>query len=338
MAASAEPKITALSSIASGMKWVGKAVDEPDYYVWCTSPIMGDDHKVHLFCSRWPKSYKMGGWKTHSEIVHYVGDKPEGPFRFADRVIPSDPGAPWNNSVHNPAIAKVNGKWVLLYISLDHRKGKSYMTDGRWYTGMAVSDSLDGPWEKLGDDGMIIAPSLDPEHWTYQTWAMANPAFLAYGGKYYIYFKAGKQQRKGRYGYAVSDNLEGPYALSDAPCTENIDYIEDATAFVWNHKICLLTTDNYGAHTGVAGQGILWKSNVPTHFKLSDAEIGFRQVTDYHRPDLSKAKVLYGETFKFERPGILIIDGQPAYFYGPSGINLDGDDHTCSYVLKINTH
>jgi hypothetical protein len=58
--------IARLSSMATGMQWIGKAVDDPDYYVWCTSPIMGDDKKVHLFCSRWPKKYKMDGWTTHS--------------------------------------------------------------------------------------------------------------------------------------------------------------------------------------------------------------------------------------------------------------------------------
>ncbi len=329
------PPVTTLSPMARSMEWVGKAVDEPDYYVWCTSPIMGDDKKVHLFCSRWPKRYKMLGWKTHSEIAHYVADKPEGPFRFVDVALPANPGAPWNNSMHNPAIARADGKWVLLYISFDYRKKMPYLTDGRFYTAMAVSKSLNGPWKKLGDDGMIFTPSADPNHWTYQAWAMDNPTFLAYGGKYYIYFKAGKQQRKSRYGYAVADRLEGPYRLSDTPCTDNIDYIEDATAFVWNGKVCLLTNDNYGTHTGKPGQGILWRSDVPTHFSLRDAEIGFRLVTDYYQADLSKVSKLYGQDFKFERPGILMIDGKPAYFYGPSGLNLEGADHTCSYVLKI---
>ena len=57
------------------------------------------------------------------------------------------------------------------------------------------------------------------------------------------------------------DKLEGPYKLGDAPCTDNIDYIEDATVFEWNNKICLLTNDNFGTHTGVGGRGILWQSD-----------------------------------------------------------------------------
>jgi len=334
--------ITRLSPMATGMQWIGKAVDDPDYYVWCTSPIMGEDKKVHLFCSRWPKKYGMDGWTSHSEIAHYIGDKPEGPFRFVNMALEANPGAPWNNSIHNPAIAKVGDTYVLLYITFDHRKNSPYLEGdapgcGKMYTCMATSKSLYGPWVKQGEDGMIVFPSSDPSHYSYQSWSLDNPTFLAYAGKYYIYFKSGKHQRETRYSYAVADKLEGPYTLGEAPCTDNIDYIEDATVFIWKNKICLLTNDNYGTHTGVGGRGILWQSDIPTDFKKTNAFIGFLKTSDYCKNvDLSKANKLYGNEFKFERPGILMINGKPAYFYGPSGVNLDGDDHTCSYVMKIN--
>jgi len=342
IALSKKAPVTRLSKMATGMQWIGKAVDDPDYYVWCTSPIMGDDQKVHLFCSRWPKKYRMDGWTTHSEIAHYVGDKPEGPFRFANMAMEANPGASWNNSLHNPAIAKVGDTYVLLYITFDHRKESPYLAGdapscGKMYTCMATSKSLNGPWIKQGQDGMIIFPSTDPSHYSFETWSLDNPTFLAYKDKFYIYFKSGKHQRITRYCSAVAEKLEGPYTLSNTPCTNNIDYIEDATAFIWNNKICLLTNDNYGTHTGVAGRGILWQSDTPTDFKLADAYIGFLKTADYcPNIDLSKAKNLYNNVFKFERPGILMIDEKPAYFYGPSGTNLEGSDHTCSYVMKIN--
>ena len=330
--------ITKLSAIASGMSWVGKAVDEPDYYVWCTSPIMGPDGKVNLFCSRWPKEYKFDGWSSHCEIAHYIGDSPEGPFHFVDIAIPSNPDAPFNNSVHNPCISKAGDKYVLMYITFDRTKG------GQMVSCMATSDSLNGPWKKEGDDGVVIKPSEDPHHWTYKPWAMDNPTFVAFNGKYYIYFKAAPagHQFESRYGYAVSDNLEGPYTLSDAPCTDNISYIEDACAFVWDGKVCLMTTDNFGTQTGIEGGGILWKSDDPTQFHIADAEIGFLHPSEYWNLvidfDLSKSTKLYtsNNVIKFERPGILMINGKPAYFYGACGTNFYGEDHTCSYVMKIN--
>jgi hypothetical protein len=145
------PPVTTLSALAAGMQWVGKAVDEPDYYVWCTSPIEAPDGKIHLFVSRWPKSYLMAGWSRRSEVAHYVGDTPVGPFRFVDIPLPCDPDALWNNSMHNPAIFQVGKQWVLLYISFDRRKDRPYLVDDKhkMFTGMAVSDSLNGPWRKL---------------------------------------------------------------------------------------------------------------------------------------------------------------------------------------------
>lgn len=332
------PPITRVSTLASSMQWVGVAVSDPDYYLWCTSPIQGPDGKIHLFCSRWPKRYKMDGWRTHSEIVHYVGDRPEGPFQLRDTALPANPGAPWNNSIHNPAIIKVGDQFVLLYISFDNRPDSPFAVGGSpMFTGMAIAPSLDGPWRVLSPDAPLVAPSTDPAHWSHGTWSLDNPAFLAHGGKFYLYFKGAKQQMSSRYGYAVADNVEGPYRLSDAFCTDNIAYIEDATAFVWDGKFCLLTNDNFGAHTGTAGAGILWRSDTPTDFKLADAEVGFFRTTNYAKHvDQSRATKLYGPEFKFERPGILLLDGKPAYFYGPSGFNLSGGDTTESYVMKIN--
>ena len=99
------------------MTLVGNAATDPNYFIWCTSPIQDADGKVHLFCSRWPKTKnKMGPWVTHSEVVRYVGDGPEGPFKLANVVVPAKPGAPWNNSLHNPAITKAGDTFTLTYL------------------------------------------------------------------------------------------------------------------------------------------------------------------------------------------------------------------------------
>ena len=49
---------------------------------------MGEDGTVHLFVARWPCELKVDpGWRSHSEIAHYVGETPEGPFKFSDVAI-----------------------------------------------------------------------------------------------------------------------------------------------------------------------------------------------------------------------------------------------------------
>lgn len=35
--------------------------------------------------------------------------------------------------------------------------------------------------------------------------------------------------------------------------------LEDATAFVWDNKLCLLTNDNHSTHTGIRSAGVTRK-------------------------------------------------------------------------------
>lgn len=92
--------------------------------------------------------------------------------------------------------------------------------------------------------GIMVEASEDSTHWTYQAAIGAdNPAFLKIEGKYYIYYKCGTPEHmKAKYGYAVSDRLEGPYRMCDAPITDNVSYLEDAQAFSVDGKYYLLTT------------------------------------------------------------------------------------------------
>ena len=181
-----------------------------------------------------------------------------------------------------------------------------------------------------------MTPSPDPKHWTQGAWrGFDNPTFLAKDGKFYIYCKT--MPRPTHYACAVADKLEGPYTLTDTPATDNTDYIEDATAFVWDKKVNLLTTDNFGTETGLLGAGILWQSDTPTQFKLADAKVGFLLPDQYWTTPIDRKKMTRPKgSFKFERPGVLLQDGQPAYFYAPAGDSPEGDETTSSYVFKIN--
>ena len=119
------------------------------------------------------------------------------------------------------------------------------------------------------------------------------------------------------------------------PVTSNDRNIEDGYAFRYNDKFALLTTDNHGMIE--EGGGILWTSEDGIHF--DQYEKGFHRINTYTSIDMDKVAVHYGPTgrtyAKFERPQILIIDGQPAYLYVPSGTNIYGGECTLSYVLKF---
>jgi len=321
-------------SFADRLEWVGLAVHSPGYHVWGSSPVMGDDGTVHLFVARWPNKAFDRGWRDASEIVRFVADSPEGPFEFADVVLQGTGEDTWDRySPCNPLAQKVDGKYVLLYIAnpVGLTQGISGHTRSQ-RIGMVIAQSPEGPWRKVGEEGLMLSPSTDPDHWTHNASnGVVNPAFLkAPDGRYFLYYKSAHAKM----GLAIAEHLEGPYIHQKEPVTKNRLGIEDGYAFHWKGRISLLTTDNHGLLR--KGGGILWSSDDGLSFP--DREKGFHLVRDYLPEDYpAKPRRYYGRQGKFERPQVLMIDGQPAYLYLPSGTQFDGLSGTTSYILRFTT-
>ena len=151
-----------------------------------------------------------------------------------------------------------------------------------------------------------------------------------------MYFKSASENGI-QYGLAISKHLEGPYVVTEAPVTSNKGTLEDGTVFIYNNEIHLLTTDNHGQNTGVIGGGTLWVSKDGKTFNLEDAKLGYDRLPKYYKSYKEENVVkIYGPDPKLERPKVLVIDGKPAYLYGPSGWNIFGGDRCVGHVLKIN--
>ena len=200
---------------------------------------------------------------------------------------------------------------------------------------MVVSDSVNGPWKKAGQDGLILGPSPDPKHFSHGK-QVVNPALLKLGDKFHLYFKT-RGEGGTLYGLALADQLTGPYRMLDEPITSKGVFIEDASAFQWDGKVCLLTTDNYGKVTGVRGGGALWVSEDGIHFRPEWTQLGFDLIPRYYAAyDPGRVKKVYGGDPKFERPKVLCFEGRPEWLYAASGWNVTGGQRTVSHVLKIN--
>ncbi len=320
------------TKFADRWQYIGIAVEEPGYTIWGTSPILGDDGKIHLFVARWPASLKVDpGWRSHSEIAHYVGPAPEGPFQFSDVALRGTGSGTWDSyGAHNPAIHRVGDRYVLLYIANDNPTQPPHPANQK--IGMVTSAKLSGPWEKVNGDGMVLATPADETYWNYgASNGVNNPALLQHpSGLFYLYFKS----KGGKMGLALAGQVEGPYVPLPDPVTSNDRTVEDGYAFVYEGKICLLTTDNHGLIE--KGGGLLWKSANGIRFK--EVEQGFYPAVKYlGRERLTNASRHYGgEIIKFERPQVLMLDGEPAYLYAPSGHHFFGKESTASYVLKFN--
>ncbi|MDG0813971.1 glycoside hydrolase family protein [Cohnella rhizosphaerae] len=58
------------------------------YYIWCGSVVKAEDGRYHMFASRWPVETGFpDGYRTHSEIVRAIAEKPEGPYTFVEVVL-----------------------------------------------------------------------------------------------------------------------------------------------------------------------------------------------------------------------------------------------------------
>lgn len=330
------------SKVALSLEWTGATISDENYTIWGSSPIMGDDGKVHVFCARWPELNVDPGWRRSCEVAHYIADKPEGPYTFSEVAVKGTGNdGDWDKfSPHNPEIKKIGDYYAIVFIANDNPERGFHPANQK--IGLVYSKSLYGPWKKAGNKGMILEASQDSTHWTYGSGlGVDNPSITKIDEKIVVYFKAKTEEivgqtGKARYSYALAENIEGPYHMADVPMTDNDSYLEDATSFSYNGKHYLVTNDNHGEMSGVKGAAVLWESETGFHFSLDEASVAFRRLPAYYKAySEEKVNKVYGSQAKFERPKVLIIDGKPAYLFAPSGWNPYGETRVSCNVLRI---
>jgi beta-xylosidase len=278
-----------------------------NWYVWDVAPIYSDDGKVHVFCGRWPRRTKMGGWTRAAEIAHAVADDPRGPYRVLGTVFRGVAGE-WDASLYNPTVHKVDNRYVMFYSGQANRVQQ---------IGMATAPSLAGPWTK-SPRNPIITCSKRPGHWSCAH--ASNPAFVRHpDGRYLLYYK-GMTELKGlrTIGLAIADKLEGPYR--DYPENPLITYtkigkdIEDPYAFHYRGRFHLIVENRMNvtppgakalADAGVGGlhPGLIYESE--DGLSWSDPKYAYMP-SEHYFP---------GQRERFERPQILWKNGKPEYLF-----------------------
>ncbi len=303
------------SAFSHRLRPVGRILELEGYYVWCQAPIEGPDGRVHVFFSRWPKARGMGAWINGSEIAHAVAPAPEGPYEVTGALLAPRGAGFWDGTTcHNPHVAFVDGRYALFYL------GNSNGRTNTKRIGLALADSLDGPWQRPD------APLLEPGPvGAWDDHCTTNPSFVHHpDGRYFLYYKswntadyeAGRPPVRGnrKYGLAIADQLTGPYRKIDG--NPVIDFsargenrqCEDA--FVWREggRFCAIMRD-MGVFNHEVG---LWLESADgSHW--SEPAIAYRELSAYvELPPRPKHLNRYG---RMERPQLLMRDGKPAYLY-----------------------
>lgn len=248
-----------------------------DFILWCPSVIKVGD-TFHMFASRWPARYGLGGWTTQSECVRATATNALGPYLFQEVVLQKRPDN-WDNSrVHNVKIVKAGAKFVLYYINSANQ------------TGYAVADSVLGPWTRL-------------DHFVMR---VSNPAPLVRPDlSIYCFGRLRDRQDVNRGIAFTAPSFAGPYSLlaNGDNLLPNNNELEDPTIWWANNQYNLLLNDWKGRATGIPKAGAQYFSRDGIHYVLMSKEPVFTKTVLYD--DKSS------ETFsRRERPFVLTNERQ----------------------------
>jgi len=307
-----------------------------DYWVWGGCPIKGEDGKYHLFVSRWKKDMPFFiGYIFQSEVVRADADRPEGPYEFAEVVLPPRGAEFWDGKMtHNPTIRKVGDTFLLFYIGATYDfekpevslqihdqeippdikklRQKAYNTIR---IGMAVSNSVHGPWERSDE------PVLDirPDKW--DSTVVTNPApFVHPDGSISLVYRSNTPQGL-RLGLAKADHYRKSFhRITDNPIFRFSDkkFCEDP--FIWHNGdfFEVIMKDLTGNITGEWHAGVHGYSKDGIHWEIAPQPKAYSRTVVWDNGDTT----VQGS---FERPQLMVNEnGEPTHLFaatadGPGG-------------------
>jgi len=206
------------------------------YWVWCGSVVKGEDGRYHMFASRWKKSLPMHpGWLLESEIVRASSDTPDGVFKFEEVVLPARGAQYWDGrSTHNPHIIKFKDRYVLYYVGTTHpfpdvEEGEVLMTSdprvicarANKRIGVAVSNSISGPWERLSEPVLGTRPEM------FDNFLVSNPApCVTPDGKILLVYKS-RSYREKPYPKFLHGKMLFGVAVAEAPWEKHTPVLKE---------------------------------------------------------------------------------------------------------------
>ncbi len=120
-----------------------------------------------------------------------------------------EPGTWESGSVFTPNIMVAEDRYWLFYTGVSRDYGNGFNPDSK--IGLAVSDSPDGPWERMPNNP-ILKNSDNPEE--FDSHLIDDACLVVRDGKYWFYYKGrklGESPHDTKMGVAIADKPEGPY-------------------------------------------------------------------------------------------------------------------------------
>ncbi len=304
---------------------------QPDYWVWCGSPIRGDDGRYHLFASRWPRKLAFfAGYQVHSEVVRAVSDNPVGPYRFAEVVLPARDPKYWDGRMtHNPTIQRWGKTYLLFYIgstysgpaptAADLANGLTTQTResySRIRIGLATATSVQGPWQRLD------SPVLDVRPGKWDSSIVTNPApWVLPDGRIIMLYRSNTKQGL-RLGIARAERFDKPFErLADEPIElfGQGAGVEDPYLWWAGDHFEAIMKDMNGSITGEVHAGVHATSRDAQKWQLKPQPKAYSRTIRWD----DGSTTVQGSV---ERPQLLFDGDRPTHLFaatadGPGGFN-----------------
>jgi hypothetical protein len=299
-----------------------------------------------MFASRWPKWLPFHpGWMVASEVVRAVADRAEGPYEFAEVVLPARGAEYWDGrSTHNPTIRYHGGHYWLFYMGSTHpfadftpgsagELGAGHpaciVARSMKRVGVAWADSVCGPWHRLDE------PVLPTKPGTFYSFLTSNPApWIHDDGRVTMLFKArawmegirGPTHGPMSIGLAEADEPGGLYRVfsdDNGPLFSPgppVRFGEVEDPFLWQEGgrdgrggvFRMIAKDMTGRLCGQAHAGFLAESmpvagGKPLVWRPGTPPLAYRRELVY----TDGTRRMVGS---MERPFVYFRNGHPAYF------------------------
>ncbi len=200
------------------------------YYIWYTKiPLVTSGERTRLYNSGY---YGTIWYASSDDGINWVekgmalGKGPKGEFD--------------SHAVFTPNILFAKGKYYLFYTAVKPTQGnqegifENNSTNDFTAIGIAVSDSPDGPFERLGNQP-ALSVSDNPDF--FDSYRVDDAVLLYRDKKYWFYYK-GRSLSHGQggpshtqMGVAFADKPEGPYIKNGPPILDRSHEV-----LIWNHN------------------------------------------------------------------------------------------------------
>ena len=200
------------------------------WWTWGASPAIDDGGKHHLFVSQISNDCGIHHYQTNSRIVHMTAPAATGPYTpAADFDVLPPRASHWDDgATHGVTVHRLpNRSWALYYMGFEKNwpqpthpnctagSGEAWANTtfgdhaGR-RIGIALSESLDGPWRRL--DAPIFGPASD----AWDNFDVSNPApIFMRSGRVVLVYK-GRGSRTQAMGLAFGSSPLGPFVRNDS--------------------------------------------------------------------------------------------------------------------------